>query len=203
MACFQQPEGMTHEHDTAPICFDLSAGRMRTGDLCQGLGRRRGHGGGRAGLLDCGDPKDRVASLRGSARGPRHRQQPPGGVPSRRGGGQRRPVRRGELAARVRPLPRRMGQWRAGLRAQLPQADRDDVPHAPDPAGPAAAARDPGPGGPQPGHCRHDQSRRAALGPRLRRVQFARAGDSPWSPGGPFPSRRWAQSRGWDSPIAE
>ena len=36
----------------------------------------------------------------------------------RRGSGQRRPLRRGELAARVRPLSRRLGQTHLGLRAQ-------------------------------------------------------------------------------------
>ena len=111
--------------------------------------------------------KTRVALLRRSARGPRHRQQPPGRLPPGRGGGQRRPVRRGELAARVRPLPRRMGRPRAGLRACLSQAHRHHVPHADDPAGPAAAALDPAAGGPQPGHRGHDESRRAAPGERL------------------------------------
>ena len=48
-------------------------------------------------------------------------------------------------------------------------------------------------GGPQPGHRGHDQSRRAALGERLRRVGVARAGDSPWSAGGPLSARRRAQ----------
>jgi uncharacterized protein YbcI len=75
-----------------------------------GLGRRRGSGGGGAGVLGRGDPEDARAPLRRPPRGPRHRQQPPGRVPSRRGGGQRRPVRRGELAARIRSLSGRLGQ---------------------------------------------------------------------------------------------
>ena len=52
---------------------------------------------------------------------------------------------------------------------------------------------DPSPGGPQPRHRGHDPSRGAALGERLRRVRFAGAGDSPWSPGGRIPSRPDAQ----------
>ena len=39
--------------------------------------------------------------------------------------------------------PGEWGERRAGLRARLPQADRHDVPHAADRAGPAAAALDP------------------------------------------------------------
>ena len=56
-----------------------------------------------------GDPEDARAPLRRPARGPCHRQQQPGRLPPGRRGGQRRPVRCGELAARVRPLPRRLG----------------------------------------------------------------------------------------------
>ena len=76
--------------------------------------------------------KTAVAPLRGSPRRPRHRQRPPGRLPPGRGGGQRRPLRRGQLAARVRPLPGRLGQSRVGLRAPLPQAHRHHVPHASD-----------------------------------------------------------------------
>ena len=161
---------VTREYRSTPFRIDLSAGRVRTGDVHPGLGRRRGPGGARAGVLGGGDPEDARASLRRPARGPRHRQQPPGRLPPGRGGGQRRPVRRGELAARVRPLPRRVGRSRVGLCARLPQAHRHHVPHALDRAGPAAAADDPEPGGPQPGHRGHDQSCRAAVGERLRRV---------------------------------
>ena len=104
--------------------------------------------------------KTGVASLRRPARGPRHRQQPPGRLPPGRGGGQRRPVRRGELAARIRPLPRRLGIGGAELCARMPQAHRHHVPHALDRARPAAAAHHPEPGGPQPGHRRDDQESR-------------------------------------------
>ena len=65
------------------------------------------------------------------------------------------------------------GEWglrRVGLRALLPQAHRHHVPHAPDRAGPAAAAHHPESGGPQPGHRRHDPSRGAALGRRVYHV---------------------------------
>ena len=182
--------------------IDLSAGRVRTGDLYQGFGRRRGHGGGRAGVLDGGDPEDGVAQLRGPARGPYDPQRPRGCLPLRRGSGQRRPVRRGEPAARVRSLPRRVGPPRVGVRASLPQAHRHDVPHALDRAGPLAAANHPEAGGPQPGHRGHDQGRRAALGRRLRRVEPARACDSPWRAGGFLPSRWRDTSRGWDWPVA-
>ena len=158
----EQPQEVTSEYRSTPFRIDLSAGRVRTGNVHPGLGRRRGPGGAGAGVLGRGDPEDARASLRRSARGPRHRQQPPGRLPPGRGGGQRRPVRRGELAARVRPLSRRVGRSRVGLRARMPQADRHHVPHALDRAGPAAAAHHPEPGGPQPGHRRHDQSRGAA-----------------------------------------
>ena len=152
----------------------------------------------RAGLLGDRDPEDARPSLRRPARGPCHRQPQPGRLPPGRGGGQRRPVRRGELAARVRPLPRRMGPRCARLRAGLPQAHRHHVPHADDPTGPAAAAIDPAPGGPQPGHRGHDEDRRAAPGERLRGAGPAGAGDSPRSARGRRRARRDAQGSGWD-----
>ena len=80
------------------------------------------------------------------------------------GGGQRRPMRHGELAARIRPLSWRMGRSRVGLRAQLSQAHRHDVPHAPDRAGPAATADHSKLSGPQPRHRGDDQGCRQAAG---------------------------------------
>ena len=119
----------------------------------------------------------------------RPRRLPPG-----RRGGQRRPLRRGELAARVRPLSRRLGRPRAGLRARLSQAHRHHVPHADDPAGAAATAPDPGTWRPQPGHRGHDQSRRASCLASVYHVRGpARAGDSPRSAGGPSWTRRRPQ----------
>ena len=51
---------------------------MRTGNVHPRLGGRRGHRCPGAHVLGCGHPEDAWASLRRPARGPRHRQQPPG-----------------------------------------------------------------------------------------------------------------------------
>ena len=143
--------------------------------------------------------KTRVAPLRRSARGPRHRQQPPGRLPSGRGGGQRRPVRRGELAARVRPLSGRLGQRRVGVRAWLPQAlvtTFHTLLTQPDPLPrriiQVLAAH-------SQGHRRDDQSRGAALGAAStacpgRSVQVIPHG----VPVVPYPARRMRTRRGWD-----
>ena len=126
------------------------------------------------------------ASIRRPARGPCHRQQLPGRLPSGRGDGERRPFRPGESAARVRPLPGRMGRSRAGVRACLSQAHRHHIPHLDDPADAAAATPDPEPGGPQPGHGGDDESCLEALDERLRRARSQRRGDSPRSTTGPL-----------------
>ena len=63
---------------STPFRIDLSAGSVRTGDVHPGLGRRRGHRCAGAGVLGGSHPEDTRASLRRPARGPRHRQQPPG-----------------------------------------------------------------------------------------------------------------------------
>ena len=124
----------------------------------------------------------------------------PGCIPSRRGGGQRRPLRRGELAARVRPLSRRLGPARVGLRAQVPQAHRHHVPHALDPAGPVAAATDSEPGRPQPRDRRDD--------PALPPTSWPASTAYPGRPFTSFPTEcRWSPSSatartrpGWGSP---
>ena len=166
---------------------------MRTGNVHPGLGRRRGHRCAGADVLGRSHPEDARASLRRPARGPRHRQQPPGCLLAGRGGGQRRPVRRGELAARIRPLSRRLGIGRVEVCARMPQADRHHVPHAVDRSRPAATAHHPEPGGPQPRHRRDDESRGEAVGESLPRVGGEGAGDSAWRAGGSLPARRHAQ----------
>ncbi len=141
-----------------------------------------------------GDQEDRLASLQRPARCPRHRQQRPGRLPPGRGSGQRQSVRRGELAARVRPLSRRVGRRRAGLRACLPQAHRHDVPHADDRAGPVAQALDPEPGGLQSGHRGHDETRRAAAWPTSTRSRVSNVRVIPHGvPRGRLGKRRYPQ----------
>ncbi len=58
-----QPQEVTRANRSAPVSLDLSAGRVRAGDVHPGFGRRRGPGGRGAGVLVGGDPEDAPRSV--------------------------------------------------------------------------------------------------------------------------------------------